>query len=120
MADFFRNPEVWAEREFGDCELGDLRRTRRTVKFAAQVARNPGASTPGQAKEWKDLCNIPRGQFPESPLPFKEIGACEPGSVSASIPPQGLGNDQNSSEQACKCRLATKSLSIHYVSCGVW
>lgn len=55
MADLVMDPEAWAKREFGDCELGDLRRTHRAVRFAAQVARNPGASTPGQAKAWKDL-----------------------------------------------------------------
>ena len=55
MADLIMDPAAWAEMEFGDCDLGDLRRTRRAVRFAAQVARNPGASTPGQAKEWKDL-----------------------------------------------------------------
>jgi len=55
VADLIMDPAAWAEMEFGDCDLGDLRRTRRAVRFAAQVARNPGASTPGQAKEWKDL-----------------------------------------------------------------
>ena len=55
MADLITDPEAWAEMEFGDCDLGDLRRTRRAVRLAAQVARNPGASTPGQAKAWKDL-----------------------------------------------------------------
>lgn len=45
----------WAEEQFGACELGDLRRTRRLVKFAAQVAADPDASTPGQTERWSDL-----------------------------------------------------------------
>src|SRR5215469_9676653 len=28
------DPEQWAVEQFGDCDLGDLRRTRRAVKFA--------------------------------------------------------------------------------------
>ena len=28
----------WAKQQFGSCELGDVRRTRRLTKFAAQVA----------------------------------------------------------------------------------
>lgn len=47
--------QVWAENQFGGCELGDLRRTRRLVRFAAQVAAEPEASTPAQAESWADL-----------------------------------------------------------------
>ena len=35
----------WAEATFGGCELGDLRRTRRLVKYAASQAENPDATT---------------------------------------------------------------------------
>ena len=45
---------VWAVRQFGDCELGDVRRTRRLVTFAAQVAADPDASTPQQSEGWAD------------------------------------------------------------------
>jgi hypothetical protein len=45
----------WAEQQFGGCQLGDVRRTRRLVKFAAQVAADPDASTPTQAEKWSDL-----------------------------------------------------------------
>ena len=34
----------WAEQEFGDCELGDERLTRRVVKIAGEQAAKPGAS----------------------------------------------------------------------------
>lgn len=47
--------EAWAEQQFGVCELGDRRRTRRLVKFAAQAAEKPDASTPRQAEAWADL-----------------------------------------------------------------
>jgi hypothetical protein len=46
---------AWAEQQFGTCELGDRRRTRRLVKFAAQAAEKPEASTPRQAETWADL-----------------------------------------------------------------
>lgn len=45
----------WAHQQFGDCQLGDARRTNRLVKFAAQVAGDPDASTPGQTEQWSDL-----------------------------------------------------------------
>lgn len=34
----------WAEQEFGDCELGDERLTRRVVKIVGEQAAKPGAS----------------------------------------------------------------------------
>lgn len=46
---------TWAEQQFGACELGDRRRTRRLVKFAAQAAEKPDASTPRQTEVWADL-----------------------------------------------------------------
>lgn len=49
------DPDRWAKQEFGACDLGDVRRTRRLVKFAAQVAADPDASTPGQTERWGDL-----------------------------------------------------------------
>lgn len=49
------NTEKWAEQHFGSCDLGDVRRTQRLIKFAAQVAGNPDASTPGQTEKWCDL-----------------------------------------------------------------
>jgi hypothetical protein len=47
--------EKWAEQQFGACQLGDRRRTRRLVKFAAQVVADPDANTPTQAENWSDL-----------------------------------------------------------------
>lgn len=44
----------WAETEFGKCELGDKRRTRRLVRYAAQAAASPDGSTPKQTESWGD------------------------------------------------------------------
>lgn len=45
----------WAHMNFGNCQLGDKRRTRRLVQVAADVANNPSASFPDQMKTWGDL-----------------------------------------------------------------
>lgn len=42
----------WAWRQFSEVELGDVRRTRRVVKLAAQMATQPQASWPKQAGSW--------------------------------------------------------------------
>ena len=38
----------WAMAQWGRCELGDRRRTARVVGMGGQMARQPGASLPGQ------------------------------------------------------------------------
>jgi len=43
-----------AQQSFGECELGDARRTKRAVKLAAQVAAHPDGSTPTQTEDWAD------------------------------------------------------------------
>lgn len=45
----------WAEAQFGSCQLGDARRTRRAVAAAVQFATSPDASTPQQIEAWSDL-----------------------------------------------------------------
>ena len=45
----------WAQLNFGTCQLGDKRRTRRLIQVAADVASNPSASFPDQMKTWSDL-----------------------------------------------------------------
>lgn len=44
----------WAEQQFDDCELGDVRRTRRAVRTAALFAADPSGSTPEQTETWDD------------------------------------------------------------------
>jgi len=45
----------WAEQQFGECELGDKRRTKRLIQVAQQVANNPAGSFPAQMESWGDL-----------------------------------------------------------------
>ena len=54
MAEFSLDVVEWAEKQFGTCELGDRRRNKRLVKFAAQIASHPAASTPHQTRTWAD------------------------------------------------------------------
>ena len=55
MVDFTLPPRQWAEEQFGSCDLGDDRRTRRAVEVAATFAANPSGSTPHQMENWPDL-----------------------------------------------------------------
>jgi len=42
---FETDPQQWAEQQFGECTLGDSRRTQRLVEYAARQAAQPEAST---------------------------------------------------------------------------
>jgi Transposase DNA-binding/Transposase DDE domain len=48
------DPKCWAEQTFGSVQLHDLRRTRRTVKAASNLAENPLGSLPAQMHTWKE------------------------------------------------------------------
>lgn len=45
----------WAQENFGSCQLGDKRRTKRLINMAQQIATNPSASFPEQMQVWSDL-----------------------------------------------------------------
>jgi hypothetical protein len=45
----------WAQLNFGTCDLGDKRRTKRLVQVAEEIANNPSASLPNQIEKWSDL-----------------------------------------------------------------
>jgi hypothetical protein len=47
--------EEWAQRHFGDCKLGDRRRTKRAVQLAASLLRAPSKSLPQQLQSWGAL-----------------------------------------------------------------
>lgn len=47
-------PEQWARQHFGEAQLGDRRRTRRLLRFAAQAAEHPSGSIPQQTQSWAD------------------------------------------------------------------
>lgn len=48
------DPKRWAEQTFGKVQLHDLRRSRRTVKAASNLAQNPSGSLPAQMHDWKE------------------------------------------------------------------
>jgi hypothetical protein len=48
------DPHQWAERTFGGVQLHDLRRTRRAVQAATNLAENPLGSLPAQMHTWKE------------------------------------------------------------------
>ena len=52
MASVTVDPAVWAEENFGACELGDKRRTKRLVQIASRQAERPDGSTPDQTESW--------------------------------------------------------------------
>jgi Transposase DNA-binding/Transposase DDE domain len=48
------DPKSWAEQSFGSVQLHDMRRTRRAVKAATELAKNPLGSLPAQMHTWKE------------------------------------------------------------------
>jgi hypothetical protein len=52
MSNLLVEPAAWAEQQFGECKLGDVRRTNRLVQVAAQAAARPDGSTPDQTESW--------------------------------------------------------------------
>src|SRR5947209_17456429 len=48
------DPKSWAERTFGSVHLHDIRRTRRAVKAATNLAENPLGSLPTHMHTWKE------------------------------------------------------------------
>src|SRR5713226_7907368 len=47
-------PQQWAERTFGGAQLHDMRRTRRAVQAATNLAENPLGSLTAQMHTWKE------------------------------------------------------------------
>lgn len=47
--------DAWVEENFGNCELGDKRRTRRLQIVAKNMLASPEESLPGQNTQWSDL-----------------------------------------------------------------
>lgn len=64
----------WAQEQFGTCELGDRRRTKRLVKFASQAAAMPDASTPKQSEGWGD-CKAAYKLFSQKKVTFAALTA---------------------------------------------
>jgi hypothetical protein len=64
----------WAQQQFGTCELGDRRRTKRMVKLAAQAAAKPDAATPEQTERWAD-CKAAYRLFDSEDVTFDAVVA---------------------------------------------
>lgn len=48
------NPQAWAELNFGDLDLGDLRRNQRAITIGAAFAAKPGKSIPQLFDRWSE------------------------------------------------------------------
>lgn len=81
--------KAWARSTFGECELGDRRRTTRLIKVAEQAAARPDGSTPEQTESWGD-CKAAYRLFDQDDVTFAEIirphcaqtrSLCRPGDV---------------------------------------
>ena len=66
--------DVWAEHQFGACDLKDKRRTRRLVKFASQICGNPSGNTPMQTSTWSD-CKAAYRLIDQESATFQSITA---------------------------------------------
>ena len=53
---------TWAKQNFECCELGDVRRNKRLMKLAIQVADRPDGSFPDQTETWGDIVKYSKGQ----------------------------------------------------------
>lgn len=53
MSSIFKTKD-WAQDNFGQCDLGDARRTARLVSMAEKTIRNPSGSLPNQMEEVAD------------------------------------------------------------------
>lgn len=71
---FVLDPQLWSELEFGTCELGDVRRTRRLVRYATQMAEKPDASTPMQTESWAE-CKAAYRLFDRAEVTFSAVTA---------------------------------------------
>lgn len=72
MATLTLDIQQWAQQQFGDCDLGDRRRTRRMIKLAAQAAARPDAATPEQTERWAD-CKAAYRLFDQEQVTFDAV-----------------------------------------------
>lgn len=64
----------WASSEFGECELGDARRTARAVAYATAAAERPEGATPRQTDDWGD-CKAAYRLFNRPEVTFAALAA---------------------------------------------
>ena len=75
MLPFISDPQQWAHLHFGETLLGDPRRTRRLVHFAAAMAEDPAGSIPRICGNWADTKAAYR-LFQQSEVTFEAV--CQP------------------------------------------
>lgn len=51
----FLDIQQWANKQWQNSSLGDMRRNKRAIKLARSLLNKPDASLPQQAESWKDL-----------------------------------------------------------------
>lgn len=69
---FTLDSKTWAGEQFGACDLGDKRRTKRLIRMAEQVSDNPSAGFCAQMETWGDLKAAYR-LFGEDDVTFEAI-----------------------------------------------
>src|SRR3972149_6805817 len=62
----------WAGQQFGTCQWGDKRRTRRAVRAAAQFSADPSGSTTRQTESWGD-CKAVYGLMRQKKVTFRAL-----------------------------------------------
>ncbi len=65
-------PAAWSRVQFQECDLGDVRRTERLIKYASQMAERPDASTPEQTESWAD-CKAAYRLFDQEEVTFDAV-----------------------------------------------
>lgn len=65
--------EQWTVENFGGCELGDERRTKRLVKIAKNMLAAPDKSLPTQNCEWSETKAAYRF-FANESVTFERVG----------------------------------------------
>lgn len=66
------DPASWSRSQFEKCDLGDVRRTERLIKYATQMAQKPDASTPLQTASWSD-CKAAYRLFSREEVTFDAV-----------------------------------------------
>lgn len=70
-----RDNKTWVESQFSDCDLGDVRRTKRLQVVANNMLESPEKSLPQQNIEWSDVKAAYR-LFDNDRVTFRAV--CEP------------------------------------------
>ena len=103
--------EFWANETFGECELGDPRRTRRLMQVAQRILEHPAGSFPDQMPDWAELkaayrlfdadevtlhaVAMPHWQHTKSAASGKTLVICDTTELNFGSDREGLGRTGN-------------------------